>query len=360
MDFKDSIQQLAERISKQRESIGTEEATKNAFIMPLIATLGYDPFDPFEVVPEYTCDVGIKKGEKIDYAIMREGKPVLLIECKHCGQMLDNHDSQLIRYFSASNVRFAILTNGVKYRFYTDQDKSNIMDNKPFLDIDILDLKDNQIEELKKFHKSYFNESNILSTASELKTSTALKEVLQRELTSPSQEFVRYFVREINDGKSSAKQVEQCTPLLKKSIQGYINDVITARLSSAASLDDIKNTQPDSGIAPTEQLPEGVVAISEDGGVITTQEEIDAYNIVKGILRRNIPASRITYKDNKTYFSVTIDGFGWKWICRLYLKKHKYISFPSEKGEEKIEIQSIDEIFDHSDSLIKSLTDLMK
>ena len=86
MDFKGHIKQLSERVAKLKENIGTEEATKTAFIMPFIQALGYDVFDPTEVVPEFTCDLGIKKGEKIDYAIYKDGQPIILIECKNWQQ----------------------------------------------------------------------------------------------------------------------------------------------------------------------------------------------------------------------------------------------------------------------------------
>lgn len=113
MDFKDQIRQLGERTTKLKEQIATEEATKNAFIMPFIQALGYDVFNPIEVVPEYVADIGLKKGEKVDYAILKENQPILLIECKHWAQKLDIHDNQLVRYFHVTKAKFAILTNGI-------------------------------------------------------------------------------------------------------------------------------------------------------------------------------------------------------------------------------------------------------
>ena len=159
MDFKDILYQLSERINKQRDLIATEEATKNAFIMPMISALGYDVFNPLEVIPELDCDLVKKKGEKIDYAINRNGETIILIECKHCAQNLSLHDTQLKRYFVASKARFGVLTNGIEYRFYTDLESPNIMDEKPFLVVNMLDLSESDIEQLKKFHKSYYNGS---------------------------------------------------------------------------------------------------------------------------------------------------------------------------------------------------------
>ena len=112
-DLIDAIRSIAAKIEKSRSLVQTEEATKNAFVMPFIAALGYDVFDPTEVTPEMVADVGVKKGEKIDYAVMRDGKPIMLFECKHHGANLDTeHASQLYRYFSVTEGRVAVLTNG--------------------------------------------------------------------------------------------------------------------------------------------------------------------------------------------------------------------------------------------------------
>lgn len=215
MDLKDSLEALSSRIERLKENIQTEEATKNAFIMPFIASLGYDVFNPLEVIPELDCDLNRKKGEKIDYAIAQGGEIMILIECKHWKQPLDLHETQLKRYFVASNAKFAILTNGIRYCFYTDLVKPNIMDEKPFLDINLLDLKDFQIEEIKKFHKSYFDVDAILSSASELKYANELRAIFAEEVANPSAEFVRLFAKQVYDGVITAKVQEQFTYLLK-------------------------------------------------------------------------------------------------------------------------------------------------
>lgn len=359
MDFKDTVVQLAEKIAKQKDAITTEEGTKNAFIMPLIAALGYDIFNPFEVVPELDCDLIKKKGEKIDYAIMKDEQPILLIECKHCKQDLNLHDTQLQKYFVASNARFGVLTNGIEYRFYTDLDKANIMDEKPFLVVNMLDLSEAEIEQLKKFHKSYYNESDILSTANELKYTTEIKAIAEKEFSSPSPEFVRFFAKQAYDGVITQKIIDQFTPFVKRSINGVVNDIISERLNIA-----IKNetpqpeTQSQEDIEQVEEkLPEGVVFMDKETGIITTQEEIDAYNIIRSILRQHIDVQRITYKDNKSYFVVNLDGGYW-WICRLVLgARKKLIYFPMDnyKSNEAVSIESIDDIFKYVDRLVESL-----
>ena len=149
MDFKDQLKHLGDRVTKLKDQILTEEATKNAFIMPFINLIGYDIFDPIEVVPEYVADIGIKKGEKVDYAIIKAGKPIILIECKHWSADLNPHNSQLFRYFHTTEAKFGILTNGICFKFYTDLVVPNKMDEKPFFEFNIDQMKDNQVEKLK-------------------------------------------------------------------------------------------------------------------------------------------------------------------------------------------------------------------
>lgn len=352
MDFKDTIMQLADRIAKQKDAITTEEGTKNAFIMPMIASLGYDIFNPFEVVPEMDCDLIKKKGEKIDYAIMKDDSPILLIECKHCNQNLNLHDTQLQKYFVASNARFGVLTNGIEYRFYTDLEKVNLMDGKPFLIVNMLDLSDNDIEQLKKFHKSYYNESDILSTASELKYTTEIKSILNREFTSPTPDFVKFFIKQVYDGQATQKVVEQFTPIVKKSITSVVNDIISDRLNVAiksGEQQDVPAAQEEIQPVEDDALPDGVVAMDKENGIITTQEEIDAYNIIRSILRKFISANKIVYKDFKTYFAIGIENPSYWWICRLsFGSRKKSICFPTEdyKSQEKYDIDNIDGIFD--------------
>jgi len=218
MDFKDQIRQLGKKVSELKSCIQTEEATKNAFVMPFITLLGFDVYDPREVVPEFVADLGIKKGEKIDYAIFKDGNPIILMECKHWEQNLNLHEGQLLRYYHVSKARFGILTNGIVYRFYSDLDEDNKMDEKPFLEFDITSIKDIQIEELKKFHKTVFDVESIANTASELKYTNELRHLFQSELQEPSEPFVKHFASRAYSGKITQRLLEQFTVLLKRSM----------------------------------------------------------------------------------------------------------------------------------------------
>lgn len=350
MDFKDQIKILGEKVGKLKSQVNTEEATKNAFIMPFIQELGYDVFNPFEVTPELVADIGIKQGEKIDYAIMQNGEPIILIECKHHAAPLNvNNASQLFRYFHTTKAKFSILTNGIEYRFYTDLVETNKMDEKPFFAFNITDMKDNQIEELKKFHKAYYDFENIVNTASDLKYTFELKKLIDSEFTNPSPEFVKLFAKQVYPSVITAKVLEQFTNLTKKSLQQYISDQITDRLKSALTKEVEVTKEQDAAIAETEK--------PDPSGIITTPEELEGFMIVKTILRQKIPVSRIAYRDAQSYFAILLDDNNRKTICRLYFNGiKKYIAIlDDQKKEVKNEIFSLDDIFNFSDLLVKAV-----
>ncbi|MCW3085956.1 MAG: restriction endonuclease or methylase [Bacteroidetes bacterium] len=355
MDFKDEIKQLGERVNKLKDQILTEEATKTAFVMPFINALGYDVFNPFEVHPEFISDVGIKKGEKIDYAIMKDGQPSILIECKHWKQNLSLHDGQLLRYFHVSKCKFGLLTNGIIYRFYTDLVAENIMDEKPFLEINITDIKDNQIEELKKFHKSYFDVANIINSASELKYTYELKNLISTELNNPTPDFVKHFAKQVYPGMLTAKVLEQFTNLTKKSNLQYISDLINERLKSALSKEE--------EVVKQETIEANTSQPKEDlSKIVTTEEEIEGFLIVKSILRKKVKTDRITYRDAQSYFSILLDDNNRKLICRLYFNStKKYFSFFDEnKKEIKNQLNSLDDLFNYADDLFTVIENLEK
>lgn len=354
MDFKDQIRQLGERVSRLKEMTKTEEATKTAFVLPMLQSLGYDVFNPMEVVPEYITDVGIKKGEKIDYAILQNDSPVILIECKHWKESLDAHDGQLLRYFHVSKARFGILTNGILYRFYTDLEEPNKMDEKPFFEFNLLDIREAQIEELKKFHKSYFDIENIINTAGELKYTNALKLLIVQELNEPSEGFVRFFAKQAYSGSVTQKVLEQFTGLLKKSINQHISDLITDRLKSALTRETELNQPPASEAIP--EAPATQQPTQEGPKIETTLEELEGFYIIKSILRVAIDSNRIFYRDSQSYFSVILDDSNRKTVCRLYMngKKKQIGVFDANKAETKHEIASLDEIFKFSEQLIEA------
>jgi predicted type IV restriction endonuclease len=346
MDFKDQILQFSSRVEKLCTQIQTEEATKNALIMPFIQLLGYDVFNPFEVSPEFVADLGIKKGEKVDYAIMNDGKAIMLIECKHYSQDLNPHNSQLFRYFHTTDAKFGLLTNGINFRFYTDLVSPNKMDEKPFFEFNITEIKDNEIAELKKFHKSYFNIENITNTASELKYLNQIKTDLGEDFGNPSDEFVKYFTKKAYPGPVTQKVLEQFKIITKKACAIFISDLINERLKSALDTEH-KKEEPLTTANPTD--------IESD--VETTEDERMGCMIIKSILSEKIDSKRIDMRDAQSYCAILLDENNRKPICRLYFTdKKKSIAIIDDKKEFiKTELTDLAEIYNLKKSLVKAL-----
>jgi hypothetical protein len=354
MDFKDQVKQLATKVEKMLPQINTEEATKTSLIMPFIQILGYDVFNPFEVNPEFIADLGIKKGEKVDYAIMKDGNPIILIECKHHKEKLDPHNSQLFRYFHTTKAKFAVLTNGLTYRFYTDLAEVNKMDENPFLEFVITDLKDTELVEIQKFHKSYFDIDNITNTASELKYSNSIKKILNTEFKSPTPGFVKFFVSQVYDGRATENVMNQFTEIVKKSINHLISDIISERLKTA--LNQEKTADQIEAAKAAENLQAKDELKSE--GIETTEEEIEGFLIIKSIIRQKFQVSRIIGRDTKTYFGILLDDNNRKPLARLWFNGgKKYLGiFDTEKNETKLEVSSLDDIYKYADQLLASVS----
>ncbi|QNU66944.1 type I restriction enzyme HsdR N-terminal domain-containing protein [Ruminiclostridium herbifermentans] len=352
MDFIDEVRQFSARVQKLKDQIPTEEATKMSLIVPFFQLLGYDVFNPDEFMPEFTADVGIKKGEKVDYAIMKNGSPVILIECKWCGESLDKHSSQLFRYFGTSSAKFGILTNGITYNFYTDLDESNKMDLTPFLEFDILNIKPNIVAELKKFSRDSFDVDNIFSTASELKYSKAIKLLFSNELKEPSDDFVKYILSKIYDGVKTQNVIDKYRGIIKKSLNDYISELMNEKISFALKSDTDSAATVDESTTNTSEV--NVETVIEK--IHTTDEEIESYYIVKSLLIDIVKADDITYKDNERYFAILYKGNIRKTICRINLDtKKKQIMIPDEnKDFTRFYIDSINDIYSYKENLIKT------
>lgn len=343
MDLREKLPEFITRIENLKDTIETEEATKTSLIMPFFQMLGYDVFNPLEFIPEYTADVGIKKGEKVDYAIVIDGEPVILIECKPCNTNITKYTSQLFRYFSTTTAKFAILTNGIEYKFFTDLEDINKMDTVPFLDINLLKLKERDIVELSKFSKEILDIDNILNSAENLKYGKLVKDWIDGEFVEPSADFVRLIINDIYDGVKTQRVVDNFTPIVKKVIQQYINDKINEKLKIALNDNEQQERQ------------EAEVDTSEEkkSKINTTIVELEAYAIIKSILRKVVNVDRIFYRDTQSYFGVLLDDNNRKWICRIHLDGVQYFTVPDEnKNDIRYDIDSIDDLYKHADIII--------
>lgn len=359
MEFADNINALADKVREKKSTIATEEATKNAFIMPFISSvLGYDVFDPSEVIPEFIADVGVKKGEKIDYAIMKNSEVQILIECKKVGEPLSiQHASQLFRYFAVTSARIAILTNGQVYQVYTDGDAPNRMDEKPFLVFDLLDVDRTLVPELQKLSKESFDLDSVLSAAEELKYIGMIKRVLASEVKSPSDDWVRFFTARVYDGKATQKVVDQFRILVGMAVGQYVGDQVNDRLKNALGGESTAETIAPSTptvVEDTNRMESGI-AVEIESDVVTTEEEREGFNIVRAIAVSEVSAERVVFRDAKTYFAVLLDDNNRKPIIRLHLngKSVKYVMVFDDGNKTGVrhDIHSVVDIYNVADQI---------
>ena len=346
MDFIDEVQTRSSRFAGRIDHLETEEATKNSLVLPFIEMLGYTIFDPTQVVPEFTADVGTKKREKVDYALMQDDKPVILIECKKYGSNLDNEEmSQLLRYFTVTEARFGILTDGIIYRFFSDLDQPNVMDPKPFFEFNMLDFTEAHVEQLKRFTKSAFDLLETVDAARELKYTTEIKRILAEELSSPSEEFVKFIVKRVHKGIATQTVKEQFSTLTQQAFAQFINDRINTRLQSALERED---DQPSKG-------SDGETAGDPDQESDTEVAplEVEALHIIKAILRDLVDVHRVGMRSGNRYNSVLIDGSPYKRVCRLWLKTSNLrLGIVDEDGRDvNVSLADLDDLFFHADRI---------
>jgi hypothetical protein len=351
MDFIDQLRVLSSRISSTKEMIQTEEATKNAMVMPFIQILGYNPFDPLEVTPELVADVGTKKGEKVDYAILKEGKPILIFECKKAGADLNiEHASQLFRYFHVTAARFGVLTNGLVYKFFTDLEQANKMDDKPFFEFNILDFKDRDIEELKKFAKSAYDLETILATANDLKYTRSIQQKLAEWISNPSEDFVRLVSADLIGAKRFSPTIkDQFTTITKRAFEQLIGAKINERLKGAMTHDPAPLL-----VSATPHEPVGSEENPKESQVATSPEELEAFYAIRAILRDVVSSKRVAIRDAQSYCAILLDDNNRKPICRLRfnnVEKLRLGLFNENKEEDVVSLESVDDVFNFADRL---------
>lgn len=318
MDFTNKLASLKERVETLKSEVLTEEATCNSLILPFFSALGYDPFSLDDVMPQASVPIGRKKDARVDYVLKVDGEPVCVVEAKPLGSNLSaENDSQLRHYYAASVARFGLLTDGNQYRFYTDLDKPNILDDTPFLEFKIETLKEPLSNELERFCKQSFSENDIIDRASDLKDLTALRIVVKDLFTTPTEDFIRILLNQgVYDGMKTSAIISHYEPLVKKALDDYIRELVNTRINAA--LDTTSAVTAEETPHAENKSPE-----PEKKKIITTKEEIESFYIIKSILRPHIDAQRLTYKDTQPYFAIQTDNKSTRWICRLFIRESK-------------------------------------
>jgi predicted type IV restriction endonuclease len=351
MDLIDHLETLAARAAQTGDSLTNEEATKMALIAPFIQALGYDIFNPTEVKPEFSADLpGIKQGERVDYAVLENGVPKILVEAKPYRTDLKSAEKgQLSRYFQATHARIGILSNGRQFLFFSDLDRQNLMDEKPFAEIDLSDLKAAPLEQIKQLSKSMFDLETLLSTAERLKYLRGVKEEVRAELADPSDWLVREMARRVHTAERvSGQLLEKFKPIVIDAIKAVINDRITDRLSSAMEAEKAEAAAED----PADDLAQEEIG----DGTEFTEDEREGLYVVRAICASEIDPSRLSEKDTKTYCNILLDGNSWKSILRMHFNgSAKRLEIFDEAEPKFVHLEKVSDIYQHSDRIRTAL-----
>lgn len=352
--MEDAINILAERAKKVRSSLATEEATKNALIMPFIQVLGYDVFNPLEVVPEFIADIAGKKGEKVDYAIMQDGKPIMIIECKACGTALDdNKRDQLHRYFLTLESSIGILTDGIRYLFYSCDEGKNQMNPIPFMELNLENIDKTLLPELRKLCKGKFDLKTTLDTVSELRYNRQIKTLLEQNIAQPDEDFVGYFVKKA-DLKATQKRLEVFAGYVKRAFEEFLSEQINARLKTALSASQ-KKEEP-------VQVPQQPEETKEEEDDPITDAELQAFYIVKATIGGLIDLNRVFLRNTAGVGRsvVILDDSIRKPLVRLVLDIDRPDRWSVEivkanKEAKRVEIKTVDDIFPQAEAIREAL-----
>lgn len=364
LELKLALDPIADRARKQLDHLQTEAATSTALVLPFLAALGYDVFDPTEIVPEFSADFGGKKGEKVDYAVLKNGGPIILVEVKCWNVNLDRvHESQLYRYFSVTPAKVSILTNGVQYKFFADTEAQNKMDEKPFYEFDIRSMKKADYDALRRFTKSNFDGETVATAAQELMFTQGIVTALHNEFASPSEDFVRYLAKLVYTGTLGKNAKELFTQIVKRAQQQFLTEFFTKlgeNVTSAINRIDVappsqmpSQTSPPAAAASTPPLVVLTAAVADVDEIVTTQDERDGYEVVKAIMASVVDVTRVVMRDSKSYCAILLDDNNRRPICRLRFNgAQKSIGlFDALKNEDRINITQVSDIYQHSERL---------
>ena len=306
--------------------------------------LGYDLSDPAQVVPEFTCDVGGKKGEKVDYALKVGDQVALLVECKSTKSELSiRHASQLYRYYGASEAKFAVLTNGVIYKFFSDLNAANKMDDHPFLEIDLCNLSKGDAKALARFQREGFDAAAAAEAAANLQMQSAVEAALLEELSTPSDEFTNLIAAKVISGR----RTQSIKAVIARHIPNAFNAVVRAKLDAKWSS------------AMSEEAESEPASSSE---IETTAEEIEGFNIVRSIGSEIVSPDRITIRDSKSYCAVLLDDNNRNPIVRLRFNSPttKHLgTFDADKNEALHLVETPVEIYKHKQVILERIKTML-
>ena len=270
----------------------------------------------------------------------------MLVECKPVGSELSlKHASQLYRYFAATNARISLLTNGVVYQFYTDSDRANMMDDKPFFTFNLESYRKSDLAHLATFQRADFDLDRIVRQAGTLKLQSQVSTLLRAEFAEPSDDLVKLVAGRLHDGKVTEQIRDRYRSAIASAISGLIRDGVNQRLETAMRGGDIDET-------PGDDEPEGAV--------VTTQVEIDGFNIVRAIASSKVDPTRVIMRDAKSYCAVLLDDNNRRTIARLHFNSPtaRHLGLFEGKAENKVSVEGPVDIYKHSKAILARIAEL--
>ncbi|WP_395046503.1 type I restriction enzyme HsdR N-terminal domain-containing protein [Flavobacterium sp.] len=309
------------KINEAIELCSNEAQTRKFLIEPFFFMLNYESNN---LIPEYNADFGDRISQKIDYAILLNKKDTILVEAKkYNSKLTDKEAGQLNGYFNnTKNSKIAILTNGIEYRFYSDVVEPNIIDSKPFFTFNITAYTETDLETLITFDKRYVNILQIVKSAQEIVFVESFETAFFKELIAPSKDLLKSIHKNMTFNTKFNEETQG------KMINLINSSFLKCMYDKKVLLESMSNSQ----------------------GVITTEAEVQAYHTIRTLLIQNkkIPNDRITYRDFKSFFNISVDDSTKKVICKLVFSDSKM----------KVIIDNNEYLLEHIDDLLKYKNEL--
>lgn len=311
-NFTQRIKEHSDHIAEAGPHCKSEETTKQALILPLLDILGYSPFNPLMVRAEYSADfTGAKYSERVDYALYSEGELVMFIEAKPYDQKLPKHMPQLSRYFNATpSVCIGAVTNGHQWAFFTDLTNNNIMDEKPFLEIDFKNLGILDASELAKFRYGYLKTENMRTLAEDLTYLTGFKAVIRNSLKNIDAEFVKYVANQADPTlRMTQKTLDNMTPIVKKAVKDVLSSLVVDSLSVSEPSKEIDNIPLD---------PNAAIVNPDNPNIVSTYQERELLSYIQSILKSKTAIENIEAKDTASYCGIVYQGKNNRWLLHYH------------------------------------------
>jgi hypothetical protein len=246
-DFQTKVIEYAKKALSRSSRAATEEATKQYLVLPFFSFLGYDPLNPDEIIPESHASFSDKFKNRIDYAICHDGNPVIAVECKRTGALSESHRGELKGYFNAvPTTKLGILTDGLIFELYSDTNAENMMDDEPYVVLDLAaiaegEIDDNSLDALSRLRKGTFDPQNVGAEAKRKIFISRYIEVLDGLLKEPTDDFTRFLLDAASiEGRRTVRLIEEHQPIVRDSLSLLVDKIILDRVGFAQREDLVR------------------------------------------------------------------------------------------------------------------------